>query len=110
MKRNEPQTFNEAMQNLRDSVDRLVINAVRGMVYTLESSVELMPVAVVDGTSLYVLHSMLEQLDAQQTGIVDAPAVEFRRNGKSYDEHGCEITPTLPLQVYRRIGQGIQPH
>ena len=33
----------------------------------------------------------------EDDGVIDAPAVEYCINGHWYDEHGCEIEPTLPF-------------
>ncbi|TXH56116.1 MAG: hypothetical protein E6Q97_07225 [Desulfurellales bacterium] len=88
-----PDTFEGRMAALRYSVDRLSISIFGSMPNVLEAY-----------RALNAISAGLPSVDdwiPVDDGVIDAPGVEYRAGGKSFDEYGCEIDPTLPFERLR---------
>lgn len=88
-----PDTFEGRMAELKHSVDRLSIAVFGNMPTVLEAYRTVMEVTA----RMPSFDDWLPVVD----GVIDAPGVEYRADGKSFDEYGCEIEPTLPFDRLR---------
>jgi hypothetical protein len=93
-----PMSFNDNMAALKDSIQHLCIAIASSTPTALEATQML--------TGAFALPPPFDDSYLFDDGVFDAPAVEYHIDGKSFDEWGCEIEPTLPFKNIRKGDNG----
>lgn len=91
MSQPEPQTFDELVADMAAKLDALTINA--DNFAALGSG----GLTVAEAAARLAVFFDVPVDD----GVVDAPGVEYHIDGRSYNEYGVEIVPTLPFKRLR---------